>query len=195
MIWGLGDWGEVGTTGYPIRTPVAITATCGDAYFNRLVSQTAVILNQTREANFYADEAKRLAAALNRTFLDAATGRYASNSQTAQLLPLVLDLAPADQRPLIKDQLVASIAHAGNHLTTGFEGTPFLLTGLSDLGLGELAWTLVTQSNAPGWFDIVLHHQSSTFMEFWNAGGVQMPPCRGRWANGSFAIWAAFTST
>jgi alpha-L-rhamnosidase len=94
-------------------------------------------------------------------------------------MPLVLDVAPADRRQLIQSQLVASIAHAGNHLTTGFVGTPFLLTGLSDLGLGELAWTIVTQSNAPGWFDIVFHHKSSTFMEFWNAAGVQMPSCQG----------------
>ena len=179
VIWGLGDWGEVGTTGYPKRTPVAVTATCGVAYFNRLVSQAATILDRTNEADFYAGEAQRIAAALNRTFLDPATGVYATNSQTAQLLPLVLDVAPPDRRPLIQAQLVANIRQAGNHLTTGFEGTPFLLTGLSDLGLGELAWTLVTQTNAPSWLDIVDNHKSSTFMEFWNAGGVQMPACQG----------------
>ena len=179
VIWGLGDWGEVGTTGNPKRTPVAMTATCGSAYFNRLVSQVAVLLNQTNDANFYSEQSQRTAAALNNTFLDSATGSYATNSQTAQLLPLVLEVAPKEQRQLIQSQLVASIAHAENHLTTGFEGTPFLLTGLSDLGLGELAWTLVTQSNAPSWFDIVFNHKSSTFMEFWNAGGVQMPSCQG----------------
>jgi len=179
MIWGLGDWGEVGTTGTPQRTAVAITATCGSAYFNRLVSQAALLLNQTNDATFYSEQSQRIAAALNNAFLDSATGSYATNSQTAQLLPLVLDVAPEDRRPLIRSQLVASIEDAGNHLTTGFEGTPFLLTGLADLGLGELAWTLATQSNAPSWFDIVFNHKSSTFMEFWNAGGVQMPSCQG----------------
>jgi alpha-L-rhamnosidase len=178
-IWGLGDWGEVGADGFPKRTPVALTATCGSAYFNRLVSATAKILGNDSDADFYAQESARITDALNKTFLDPDTGWYATHSQTGQLLPLVLDLVPPDKRSLVTDKLAASIAASDNHLSTGFEGTPFLLTGLCDVGLSDLAWTVATQPGAPSWLDIIFTRKNSTFMEYWDGRGVQMPACQG----------------
>lgn len=179
LAWGLGDWGEVGTTGYPKRTPVAVTATCGYAHFNRLLARAAAVMGKKDDAQHYAAEAERITAALNRVFLDSATGQYAPDSQTAQLLPLVFDLVPKQSKALATQQLAASIAAARNHVTTGFEGTPFLLGGLCDLELPDLAWSLATQPDAPGWFDLAFKRRVTTFMEFWNGSGVQMPSCQG----------------
>ena len=131
-IWGLGDWASVK------GTPVALTASCGSAYFNRLVSATAKILGNSSDADFYTQESVRITDALNKTFLDPGTGWYATHSQTGQLLPLVLDLVPAGKRPLATDKLAASITASDNHPSTGFEGTPFLLTGLCDVGRLEI---------------------------------------------------------
>jgi len=179
IAWGLGDWGEVDTTHYPKRTPVALTATCGYAYFHRILGEAASLLGKESEAEYYAAESARIARALNRTFLNPATGEYSPDSQTAQILPLHLGLVPGDLRQLAIDKLVQSLAATGNHLSTGFEGTPFLLTGLSDLGLADLAWTVATRPDYPGWFDVVFNRHATTFMEFWDASHVQMPSCQG----------------
>jgi alpha-L-rhamnosidase len=179
IAWGLGDWGEADTTFYPKRTPVALTATCGYAFFNRILAQAAAVLGKIADAEHYSNEAERIASALNRTFLDPDTGEYAPDSQTAQILPLQLGLVPEDKRNLVIGKLAQSFAATGNRLSTGFEGTPFLLPCLAEFGLGELAWTVATQAEFPGWFDVVFRRGATTFMEFWDASHVQMPSCQG----------------
>jgi len=94
-------------------------------------------------------------------------------------MPLCLGLVDDDKRPLVLDKLVQKIAATDNHVGTGFVATPMLLTGLSDLGQGELAYTMANQRTFPSWYDMVFNHGTKIFKEDWKGGAVQMPPLGG----------------
>lgn len=63
---------------------------------------------------------------------------------------------------------LADLIHeSGDHLTTGFVGTPFLLHALSDNGYTELAYTLLLQTSYPSWlFSVSLG--ATTMWEHWD---------------------------
>lgn len=49
------------------------------------------------------------------------------------------------------DNLVRLIEAAGNHLTTGFTDTPYILFALSDYGKLTEAYNLLLQDTCPSW--------------------------------------------
>ena len=178
ISWGLGDWLEVGTGSAPKRTAVAITSTCGYYLYATILHQSAVVLRKAEDAARYAALADAIKDGFNRRFLNAETGQVGANadSQTAQILPLCLDLIPAAQRPRVIERLVANIHERKDHLSTGFIGTLHLLLGLPELGEGELAHRIVMQQDFPGWNTLV---RDGVQMETWAGGQVQMPSLGG----------------
>ncbi len=176
--WGLGDWLEVGSV-RPVRTPIPLTSTCAYYWFACILRDTANLLNRPEEAKHFAAEAEAICAAYNREFFNSKTGDYASGSQTCQLVSLVFGLVPEAQREWVKQRLAERIAKDKDHLTTGFVGTPLLLTGLTDLGLPGLAWNIATQTNYPSFIDAVLNRGNSVMKEDWKGGLVQMPSLQG----------------
>jgi alpha-L-rhamnosidase len=177
--WGLGDWLDVGGGGRPKHTPVALTSTLAYGWFARILAETARELGDAPAANHYREEAERIRAAVNRRFLDPKTGTYAIGSQTSQLLPLVLGFVPEELRALVIARFVDQIARDNHHLTTGFVGTPWLLTGLTEAGQGELAYRIATQPDYPGFIDAVLNRGNTVMKEDWKGGRVQMPSLQG----------------
>jgi len=163
----------------PVMTPVPLTSTAG--YYNTamITAKTAGLLGHKEDARRYADLAGEIRVAFNRHFLNSETGEYAKYSQASQLLPLYLGLAPEELRPLVMDRLIAKIHASDDHVGTGFVATPFLLNGLSDMGLGELAYTMANQRTYPSWYDMVYNHGTKIFKEDWAGGAVQMPPLGG----------------
>jgi alpha-L-rhamnosidase len=71
------------------------------------------------------------------------------------------------------------IAADNDHLSTGFVGTPFLLTLLAEEGLGNLAWKIATQESYPSWYDMIFNKKNTVFKENWQGGLVQMPSLAG----------------
>ena len=176
--WGLGDWMEVGSV-RPVRTPVPQTSTCAFYYFAEILSKTAHLMDKPREAHEFAQKAKQIRTAYNKQFLNAETGEYAKGSQTSQLISLIFGLAPPDHRELILKAFADRIEKDKRHLTTGFIGTPLLLTGLCDLGRADLAWSIATQTDYPSFIDAILNRGQTVMKEDWNGGLVQMPSLQG----------------
>jgi len=176
--WGLGDWLEPGSV-RPVKTPVPVTSTIAFYNITRITAKTATILGYKKDAEYYFNLSENIKTSFNKTFFNNETGEYARYSQTSQLLPLYFDLTPENKRPLVLAALVKKIEVDSNHVGTGFVGTPFILTGLSDLGYGELAYSMANQKTYPGWYDMVYNHGSRIFKEDWKGGLVQMPPLGG----------------
>jgi len=188
LNWGLGDWleaGRGGTSPGPVKTPVPLTSTVG--YYNlvMIVAKTAEILNFTDDAEDFLNITEKIKNAYNQKFFDATTGEYGTYSQASQLMSLYFDLVPEGKRELVLDKLIKKINSASNHISTGFIATPYILTGLSDLGQGDLAYKLATQTTYPGWYDMVYNHGKKIFKEDWGlVGKVQMPILAG-----GFGYW------
>jgi alpha-L-rhamnosidase len=77
------------------------------------------------------------------------------------------------------ENLKTQIAKDDFHLSVGFVGMPYLLTQLTEEGLGNLAWKIATQDTYPGWFDMIFNKKNTAFMESWDGGYVQMPTMAG----------------
>lgn len=79
------------------------------------------------------------------------SGRLVSNSQTAYVLALNFDLLPENLRAQAAKRLADNIESYGNHLTTGFLGTPYLCHVLTRFGYQDVAYKLLLQETYPSW--------------------------------------------
>jgi alpha-L-rhamnosidase len=170
VSFGLGDWLEVGSGSRPSRTPIPLTGTA--YYFNdaRLVSQAAALLGKPDEAQTYQTLALGIQNAFQNKFFDPATSCYATNSQTAQALPLVIGLVPKALRQAVLGSLVSNVTGVcAKHISSGIVGTRYVLEALTELGRADLAYAMVTQPDIPGWA-AMLRNGNGTISEDWGSG-------------------------
>ena len=166
LDWWLGDWLEVDCGGRPNRTPIVQTSTAAYCCYAHIVSRAATVLGKSDDARRYSDLSEQIRARFNQRFLNPTTGLYAPDSQTAQALPLYLGIAPEDKRELILQRLVENIHARKDHLSAGFVGYLYLLYSLSSAGRTDLAYTMATQPDYPGWANM-LKDGGTTLWEAW----------------------------
>jgi len=181
ISWGLGDWMDVasGGNGRPKGTTVPFTSTCAYLMFADILQNTATLLGATDDAALYAKRVMEIRETINKKFYDPKTGTYDKGSQTSFILALKLNMMPQAERTKLVQKFAERIAQDKDHLSTGFVGTPFLLTFLNEEGLGDLAWKIATQDTYPSWFGMVFKNNLSVFRENWQGGLVQMPSLAG----------------
>lgn len=156
VSWGLGDWlnAGVGKPGACGKVPLAQTSTAGYYYFVRCLARYGALLGKTQDAERYGALAERIKVSFNRKFLSAEAW-YTTDSQTAQGLPLFLDLVPEQSKVQVAARLVEDLEKRGRHLTTGFLGVMPSLYWLGDNGYGELAYAAVAHEQGDGWLYMV----------------------------------------
>lgn len=167
---GLGDWYDVGPRppGRAQLTPVALTAT---AIYFECVSRLAAIaahLGETGDGARYGAQAAAVAAAFNAEFFHPESARYATGSQTAQAMPLVLGLVPAGARAAVLEQLVRDIEQRGHAVTAGDVGYRYVLRALADGGRSDVIFAMNNQSEKPG-YGYQLARGATSLTEAWNA--------------------------
>jgi alpha-L-rhamnosidase len=95
------------------------------------------------------------------------SGRLVSSSQTAYVLALNFDMLPEKQREQAAARLAENIKSYGNHLTTGFLGTPYLCHVLTRFGYNDVAYKLLLQDTYPSWLYPV-KKGATTIWERWD---------------------------
>jgi len=168
------------------ETPPALIWT---GYYYRgalVVSQAARLLRKTEDAKRYAELADQIKEAFNRKWLNRETHQYAAGSQTANLLPLALQIVPQDQRAGVLESIVKSIAtEYDGHLHTGNTGTTCMIDTLAAEGHGNLMYRVATAKTYPGW-GYMVDQGATTIWETW--GGHVM--ARGYPGAESMIMWA-----
>lgn len=94
------------------------------------------------------------------------------STQTSYLLPIAFDLFGDQEKSIAKQHLIAAISKAGNHLGTGFLGTPLLAPVLQELGESELMYELLFKETYPSWF-YSINNGATTTWERWNSYSVE----------------------
>ncbi|MEI8207441.1 MAG: family 78 glycoside hydrolase catalytic domain, partial [Kiritimatiellales bacterium] len=170
ISFGLGDWLEVGSLSRPSRTPMPLTSTAYLFYDASLVSRAAALLGKPDEENKYQVLATDVQSAFQKNFFQPSLSGYARESQTAQALPLAIGLVPANLREAVFGTLVTNVTVARkNHISSGIVGTPYVLDILTQNGRADLAYAMVSQTDSPGWGDMI-RRGNTTISEDW--GGV-----------------------
>ncbi|HKB45073.1 MAG TPA: family 78 glycoside hydrolase catalytic domain, partial [Chitinophagaceae bacterium] len=125
-------------------------ATMFYAYSAKLLAQAAAVLQKADDEKFYKDVYEKVKEAFNKNYVTA-EGHVASESQTGYVLALNFGLLPENIRPKSIQYLIDDIKSRGNHLSTGFLGTPYLCHVLSQNGRTDVAYDLLLQETYPSW--------------------------------------------
>ena len=169
--YGLGDWYDIGpkSPGVSQLTPISLTATA--FYFQdvEIMSRVAALLGKTNDAKQFQALADEIRAAFNGKFFNTTNHIYATGSQTANSIPLVMNLCEPANRAAVLDAVVRDVRSRGNALTAGDVGYRYLLRALADGGRSDVIFDINNQSEKPG-YGYQLKRGATSLTEAWNAG-------------------------
>ncbi|HEX3075246.1 MAG TPA: family 78 glycoside hydrolase catalytic domain [Lachnospiraceae bacterium] len=148
-------------------TPTDLIATAFYSYSAELVAKAAKVLGK----NDMADEYHTLSVEVREAFCEefvTPRGRLTSDTQTAYILALYMDLVPEKYRGRIIELLRKNLECNNYYLKTGFVGTPYICRVLSENGYNDLAYRLLLNEEYPSWlYEIKLG--ATTIWERWNS--------------------------
>ena len=145
-----------------------LIAQCFFANSVQIMINTAKVLGKNEDADKYTSLLKNVKDAFLKEYVTA-NGRLVSGTQTAYVLALNFDMLPENLREQTVNKLVDNIKSYGNHLTTGFLGTPYLCHVLNRFCKTDVAYTLLMQETYPSWLYPV-KMGATTIWERW--GGI-----------------------
>ncbi|MDR3457422.1 MAG: family 78 glycoside hydrolase catalytic domain [Verrucomicrobiae bacterium] len=172
--YGLGDWYDVGPKkpGVSQLTPIALTATA--FYFQdvQVMARVAKLLGKTEDARNFSKLADSIRTAFNAKFYDPTNKFYATGSQCANAMPLVMDLCEPTNREAVVAAIVRDVRSRGNALTAGDVGYRYLLRALADGGRSDVIFDINNQSEKPG-YGMQLAKGKTSLTEAWDGGSSQ----------------------
>jgi alpha-L-rhamnosidase len=170
LSYGLGDWYDIGPAkpGRSQLTPPGITATA--TYFADLhtLESAARLLGSEADARQFAELSKQAGAAFQKAFYHSGDRTYATSSQTALAMPLVLGLAPEAARSAILDRLVADIRARRNHTSAGDIGYSYVVRALLDGGRSDTLFDMANRTDPPS-YGAQLAAGATSLTEAWDA--------------------------
>jgi alpha-L-rhamnosidase len=163
------------------------------AHSTQLLINAAKVLGKQDDVAKYTALLAEIKAAFVKEYMTP-TGRLVSGTQTAYVLALHFDMLPEELRAPCAERLVANIRDYGNHLTTGFLGTPYLCHVLTRFGHNNVAYDLLMQESYPSWLYPV-KMGATTIWERWDGikpdGSFQTPDMNSynHYAYGAIGDW------
>ncbi len=167
---GLGDWYDIGPGGPGASklTPKGLTATAFYFLDADILGRTAGVLGLPGEQAAFAQCAAAIRAAFNQRFFDASQVRYATGSQTANALPLVLGMAPETARAQLVSRIVDDVRSRGNHVSAGDVGYRYLLLALARNGRSDVIFDMASRTDPPS-YGAQLAMGATALTEAWDA--------------------------
>lgn len=191
---GFGDWLALdGSDGREGATSKELIGTAFFANGARLLGRIADALGKREDAERYETLFQKARLAFQTRFVTP-SGLIAGGTQTAYVLALHFDLLPAELRPAAATELARDIERRGNHLTTGFVGTPYINWVLNEAGYLDTAYALLKQTTWPSWLYSVTQG-ATTIWERWDGWthdkGFQDPSMNSfnHYAYGAIGAW------
>ncbi|GAB3812578.1 glycoside hydrolase family 78 protein [Tessaracoccus terricola] len=149
------------------KTDRHLVATAFFARTAQQMAEAAKLLGRDDDAEEFLALATRVRDAFRREHVTA-SGRVTGESATAYALAICFDLLDADQVAKAGQRLAALTREAGNTISTGFAGTPFMLPALERARQLETAWELLMEPRCPS-FLYPISMGATTIWERWDA--------------------------
>jgi len=155
-----GDWVAVE------KCPGTIVSSFYYYYDVKIQADVARVLGKTQDAALYDKLTAEIRTAFNREYYNPKTGDYADGTQTANTLPLFLDI-PTEKEGGAWGRLFDDIVYKHNsHLTTGIIGTKYIMELLTRTGAADLAYDIAVQTDYPSW-GYMIKNGATTLWELW----------------------------
>lgn len=145
-------------------TSHALIATAFYAHSCDILSKSAKILGYTEDADYYHSLFEKIKENFAIKFIDN-DGLLKESTQTAYALTLKFNLT--ENKSKLCKHLANLIKANGNHLNTGFVGTPYLCNALAENGESAAAYSLLFQEDFPSWLYSV-KKGATTIWEHWD---------------------------
>ena len=169
LDYGLGDWFDIGPgePGESQLTSKIVTAT--GTYFADLqvLAQVAELLGHPADAAAYRQRAGQVRDAFNAKLFHPETNQYDRGSQTADALPLALDMVPAGHTQAVLESLVADIHGHHDHVTAGDIGFHYVVRALSKYGRSDVLAAMLSRTDSPS-YGYQLTRGATTLTEAWD---------------------------
>ena len=153
----LADKGGVRNSGGPrdwlnLANPTKseVIATAYFAYLADLMTEMARVVGRTEDVERYRRIAAETRTAFGASFINE-DGSILESGQTGYALAFTMGLVPESMKAKVAEKFAGEIKKRGDHLATGFIGTPRLLPGLHLAGRDEDAYKLLLTKTAPSW--------------------------------------------
>jgi alpha-L-rhamnosidase len=170
------------------HTPKDLIGTAYWALIAHQMMEMARALGRSEDTAKYQQQYEHIAAAYLKAFVKE-DGTVEGNTQSSYLATLFTGIAPPALRAAMVERLVKDIEAHGNHLTTGFLGTPFLMFVLDENKQSDLAFKLLLSDTYPSW-GYMVKKGATTWWERWNGdtGDPEMNSYN-HYAFGSVMAW------
>lgn len=167
--WHWGDWlsyNSPASDGQSAVTDKDFLCTAFFAYSTDIMRKTAAVLGKKEDEKMYAELWENIRKAFQKEFLTG-SGRLSPNTQTAYAIALYFGLLPEDQRVQAAERLAADVHRRGDHISTGFLGTPYICFALSQNQQLSTAYSLLLQETYPSWL-YPIGRGATTIWERWD---------------------------
>ena len=160
--WGLGDW-------VPIKTSSNVEFTSSIFYYTDalIVSKTARVLGNEKEALEFEKLAMEIKSAINKKYFDAENNTYASGTQTEMSMALFRGIVAEEETQLVADNLAKSIVENNSKMDVGLLGSKCILNALSQNGYADLAYEITASKEFPSW-GYWIANGATTLYENWD---------------------------
>jgi alpha-L-rhamnosidase len=170
---GLGDWYDIGPAGpgHSQNTPVPFTETAIYYGMSVVMQKIAALLNELADVQQYKQLSASIQSAFNKKYWDEQAVSYATGSDTALSMPIVIGLAPEQHHGALIEKLVRQISERSYQTTAGDVGYRYLLLALSRAGRSDVIYRMTQVTDKPGYgYQIV--HGATTLTEAWDGPTV-----------------------
>jgi len=167
---GLGDWYDLGPKkpGRAQQTPPEVTASSFYYYDHYLMAKIAAILWEQQDAQQYKQKAQDIRQSVHDKFYHADSSQFATGSQCAHALALVMELTEPSERPAVMEALIQDVRQRGNAVTAGDVGFRYLLLALAQGGRSDVIYDMINQDEKPG-YGYQLKMGATSLTESWDA--------------------------
>ena len=170
------------------HTPGALIGTAYWALIAREMVEMATAIHRPDDAKKYQQLYDHIAAAYRAAYVKE-DGSVEGNTQTGYLATIFTGIAPPALVSNMVDRIAKDVEAHGNHLTTGFLGTPFLMFVLDQNGRSDLAFKLLLSDTYPSW-GYMVKKGATTWWERWNGDtGDPAMNSYNHYAFGSVMAW------
>jgi alpha-L-rhamnosidase len=170
------------------NTPRTLIGTAYWALIAREMVEMAKALHRPEDAAKYQEQYEHIAEAYRAAFMKP-DGSVEGNTQATYLATVFTGIAPPALVGNMVDRVAKDVEAHGNHLTTGFLGTPFLMFVLDENGRQDLAFKLLLSDTYPSW-GYMVKKGATTWWERWNGDtGDPSMNSYNHYAFGSVMAW------
>lgn len=168
VSFGLSDWYDIGPgePGPSKLTPKGVTGTAFYYQDTLILAQVAKLLDRSEDVAKFQQQAERIRQSFNTKFFNADTNQYATGSQCANAMALVMGLADPAHRAAVLENIVVDIDAKG--LTAGDVGFRYLLRALAEGNRSDVIYKMNNQSITPG-YGMMLAKGATALTEAWDA--------------------------